>query len=71
MHSPLSPDSPTPPRRVFSAGLPFLIIDGRRVWSTEPPKSIQSDLLANDFFPPTADRSPDCDRNRHSRGRRG
>lgn len=63
MHSSLSPQAPTPPHRVFCGGLPFLIIDGRRVWSTEPPTAIQHDLLANDFYSTTADRSLDRDRN--------
>lgn len=63
MHSSLSPEAPTPPRRVFCAGLPFLIVDGRRVWSTEPPSAIQPDLLANDFYSTTNDRSLDRDRN--------
>lgn len=70
MHSSLSPKAPTPPRRVFCAGLPFLIIDGRRVWSSEPPKSIQPDLLANDFYSSSTDRSLDRNRNGLLCGRR-
>ena len=62
MHTPLSLDAPTAPRRVFCAGLPFLIIDGRRIWSEPPPASIQFDLIAYDGNPLAADRSPDSDR---------
>lgn len=62
MHSPLSPDAPTAPRRVFCAGLAFLIIDGRRVWSEPPPPSMKSGLDAYEFCPSTTDPSLDFDR---------
>lgn len=61
MHTPLSLDAPTAPRRVWCAGLPFLIIDGRRVWSSEPPAAMKSDLIAHEYNSPTPDRSPDFD----------
>jgi hypothetical protein len=47
---------------VTSCGRRFLIVNGRRVWLSQPPATILPDLFPHGYSTPCSSRGPDHDR---------